>query len=327
MAALTGKCGLASSLNGESSEQPLEKESLQSADLEKGISFFKDQCVIRVANRLELRQKAYEYIHKIYLSEGYIKKENCGLRLSIFDALPETTTLVAEKNNGELGGTLTAVFDSLIGLPADELYKKELDEIRNSNQKIIEIISFGIEGKDNDSIKILAGLFYCVYLLAWRIKKTSNLVINVTPDHGKFYCEKLLFRKIGPEKKCPRVNGTEGVLLSLPLRLTNELKKQMRIFPLHMFKFSDHEEMKLANTLSQMLMPMSDEEFYTFFIEKTDVWKQASTLQKEYLKNIYPPYRVNHFSVSRALARGFAQRYSDSGDIQSTVAKISNEKN
>jgi hypothetical protein len=98
MAALTGKCGLASSSNGESSEQPLEKESLQSADLEKGISFFKDQCVIRVANRLELRQKAYEYIHKIYLSEGLLKRK-IAVWLIHFDALPETTTLVA--NNGE----------------------------------------------------------------------------------------------------------------------------------------------------------------------------------------------------------------------------------
>jgi hypothetical protein len=62
------------SLN-ETSVKPLEKENLKSADLERGIHFFGGRCVVRVANRLELRQTAYELLYEIY-SEMRIVKNN-----------------------------------------------------------------------------------------------------------------------------------------------------------------------------------------------------------------------------------------------------------
>ncbi len=62
-----------------------------------------------------------------------------------------------------------------------------------------------------------------------------------------------------------------------------------------------------------MLRPMSDEEFYTFFIEKTDTWEKASAHQKDFIRKAYPAHAINHNEVSRALARGFSKknRYSD----------------
>ena len=137
---------------------------------ENGIQFFDGNCTVRVANQIELRQKAYKLIYDLYLKSGLAKKTYNGLWLSIFDALPETTTFLAEDEKGQIAGALTIVFDSPIGLPADELYKTEIDKIRHANRQICEIVSFSINSEAISATKILAGLFYCSWLFALRIK-------------------------------------------------------------------------------------------------------------------------------------------------------------
>ena len=57
-----------------------------------------------------------------------------------------------------------------------------------------------------------------------------------------------------------------------------------------------------------MHRPMSDEEFYTFFIEKTNTWEMATAAQKKYLKKISDGRETDHFSISRALAKGIAKK-------------------
>ena len=51
-----------------------------------------------------------------------------------------------------------------------------------------------------------------------------------------------------------------------------------------------------------MVQPMSDQEFYTFFLEKTDIWEKALPLQKDHIKKVYPTDEIDHNEVSRALA-------------------------
>jgi len=308
---------------GETVVQPIEKEILKPADLDQGIQFFGGRCEVRVANRLELRWKAYEYVNNIYCREGYTTSESGNLWLSIFDALPDTTTLVAEDKNGDISGALTIVFDSSIGLPSDELYKNQIDRLRRRGRKISEIISFGINSKKKDSIKILAGLFYCAYLLSWRAQKQNDFVIAVNPRHEKLYCGKLLFTRIGPLKQYSRVNGAPAVLLNLPLSLPRKLKEKQRLFPLSLFRYSDQKEEGIARKLKQMVLPMSDVEFYTFFIEKTDVWENATPGQKKYLKEISDVHEVDHFSISRALARAVSKKYQNQNDSKNNKLKIS----
>ena len=127
MSPLTKGQTISNSSLDRTSVQPLEKEKLKSTGLEKEPLFISDRCAIRVANRFKLRQKAYEFVYNVYLDEGYINKENSKLRLSIYHALPDTTTFIAEDHKGNFCGTLTMVFDSPIGLPSDLQYKREIE--------------------------------------------------------------------------------------------------------------------------------------------------------------------------------------------------------
>jgi hypothetical protein len=290
------------------SDQFFKKENLKLVGLEKGLKFFKGQCIVRIANRLELRQKAYELIHYLYAKKGFTRNKDSDVWLSIYDALPETTTFVVEDDQGCIEGALTAVFDSPIGLPADQLYQEEIDVLRNSGGQICEFVSLGIRSTVKSPLKILTCLFYCAYLLAWRIRKSTDLVVTVNPSHENFYRRKLLFNEIGPERNYARVNGAPSVLLNVPLILYSRLEHKHRIFPLYMLNYSDIKEIDLANKIKNMLSPISDEEFYTFFIEKTDIWELCSQQQKDFIKKIYPAYEANHYEISRAFAKGFSKK-------------------
>jgi len=292
---------------------------------ENGIQFFEGKCTVRVANQLELRQKAYEMIYKLYSSMGYTQKTDDGLKLSIYDALPETTTFVAEDDQGFIEGTLTVVFDSPLGLPAEELYKKEIDQLRNAGGQIREFVSFGINNKGKNSLKYLAGLFYCAFLHAWQRDHSTVLVITVNPRHENFYCRKLFFEKIGPERNYSKVNGAPAVFLCLSLMEISRLRHKMRIFPFSMLNYSNQEELDFANKIQNLICHMSDEEFFTFFIEETDMWAKASTQQKEFIKKVYPSNKVNHNEVSRALARAFSKKNRSSDVIRKNSAKIAQQ--
>jgi hypothetical protein len=244
------------------------------------------------------------------------------LWLSIYDALPDSVTFVTKDDQGFGAGTLTVVFDSPIGLPADELYKEEIDEIRNSGHQICESVSLGIRDTAKNPTKIFASLIYCAYLHAWSKNKSSELIITVHSRYEKFYRRRIFFDKIGPERSYAKVNGEPTVLLKLSLKEINRLRRTRRIFPFNMIRWSDQRELLLADKIENLIQPMSVEEFYTFFIEKTDIWEKTLPQQKEFIKSIYPVNNADHNEVARLLAREFSKKHHFSADTQRNTTKV-----
>jgi len=304
------------------SDRFLKKEAPKFIDLDKGLKFFGGQCEVHVANQLILRQNAYKLIHDLYSQIGIVQKKDSDLWLSIYDALPDSVTFVAEDDQGCSAGTLTVIFDSSIGLPADELYKKEVDEIRNSGRQICEFVSLGISNTAKNPIKILASLIYCAYLHAWSANNSRELIITIHSRFEKFYCRRIFFEKIGPERNYAKVNGAPTVLLKLSLQEVIRLRQTHRIFPFNIMPFSDQRDLELAKKIENQVQPMSVEEFYTFFIELTDTWEKSLPQHKEFIKSIYPASNIDHNEVARLLAREFSKKHNFSEDTQRNTAKI-----
>jgi len=255
---------------------------------DRHISLFNGDCRIRVANCYELRDKAYRLIYEIYRRLGYTSQRKSGIWLSAFDALPVTATLIAENSKGEFCGALTLVFDSPFGLPTDSEFKDQIDSLRKNKAFLCELISFGTTDNTRGSVKIIAGLFYCAYLLAWRSKRATHFVINVTQNHENFYCRNLLFSREGPVRRCERAQGLPVVLLVLPFQLPNRLRSLCRIFPLSMLNYSDAREVQIADQLLGMVSPMSEDEVHAFFHENMDQYETATNEQQGILKTLYP---------------------------------------
>lgn len=301
---------------------PEEKQRLKSVSLEQPLEFFQGEVNIHIANRFDRRQNAYRLLYDLYSKMGIAEKNGDGLWLSLHDALPETITFIAENGRGEVDGALTMVFDSVIGLPADDLYKKEIDAIRHSGETVSEIISLGINSEGKASIKLLACLFYCAFLHSWHREKTSAVVITVHADYEDFYNRRVCFNKLGPVRKYTKVNEEPTVLLGVSLNELDRLRRQKRVFPFYMLPHSLQEEIYFTEFFKSKNLPMSDEEFFSFFIDKTDIWEKATPHQKDFIKGIYPENNINDWEAASAWVEEYSKNKRSTADMQGNTTKV-----
>ena len=83
----------------------LEAEALSRDDAPaQRLAFGDGRYTIRVANDRESREKAYRLVYRLYLEKEYVRPNASRMWLGAFDALPDTITLLVEKNVVEGGG-------------------------------------------------------------------------------------------------------------------------------------------------------------------------------------------------------------------------------
>jgi hypothetical protein len=285
------------------------------------------QYTIRVANDLESRRKAYQLVYGLYLEKEYAQPHPSRMWLSIFDALPETTTLLVERTDtGAAVGALTVVFDSPMGLPADNLYRPELNALRAAGRKLSEIVSLGVAEEPAAGPQILVKLFNFVYLLAKKVRGASDFMITVNPRHVRFYQRTLLFEAAGPERSYGKVGGAPALLLRLDLAIPEErvrlehgcsgdinshrlghaeaasseptaLASQgggslcppntRKSRTLYPMFHAPAEEPAIVAGLASALKPMTEQELGYFFVSETDILREASPEQRAHLQNCY----------------------------------------
>jgi N-acyl amino acid synthase FeeM len=261
-----------------------------------GIEFAGGSYRLRAASDLATRRAAYRLIYRLYLEKEYAAPHPSRMWLSLFDALPETTTLVVEHGE-EVIGALTVVFDSPLGLPADKLYKPELDAMRRAGRKPAEIVSLGVAPGAEQGTEILVQLFNAVYLLARKLRGTTDFINTVNPRHSGFYRRTMLFKKAGPARDYDKVGGAPAVLLRLDLDVPEEQirlehgpaetrpPKSRTLFK--MFYAPEREE-RVTRKLKLSLRPMTERELRYFFSEKTSLLAQASQAQRHCIEDCYP---------------------------------------
>ena len=249
---------------------------------------------------MESRRKAYRLVYDLYVEKEYAQAHPSRLWLSIFDALPETATLLVERvSDGAAVGALTVIFDSPIGLPADSVYGAELDALRASGRKLSEIVSLGVaEGLDGGP-QVLVQLYVYGSLIARRLRGATDFVVTVNPRHAFFYRRKLLFSDAGPERSYEKVGGAPALLLRLDFEDQLRAMRACRgpeaaTSPLartpYRFCHREEGEPAVAAALSRALRPMSEREMRYFFMEKTKLFTEAPARQRRFIEDCYPFY-------------------------------------
>jgi hypothetical protein len=158
---------------------------------------------IRLAKSRHLGEDAGTLVERGYTRRGY---ETYGTS----DTDPNLYTFVAY-DEGKLTGTVSIRIDSERGLSADDLYREEIDDLRQAGCKICEFTRLAVDVKAV-SKPVLAGLFHTAYLFAAKIRDCSFAVIEVNPRHVSFYRHALRFEPIGPERMNRRVNAPAVLL-------------------------------------------------------------------------------------------------------------------
>ncbi|MDR4504522.1 MAG: hypothetical protein MRK01_06985 [Candidatus Scalindua sp.] len=269
-----------------------------------GLRNFLDKIDFRVARTKEELEGAAALVHREYAKKGYIKNPNSRLRLAIHNAHPQTTTFVATAGKDVIA-TTTVILDSPVGLPMDEIYHQELNQLRVGGKKICEISMLACDTelfKNSVSMMLNSKKLFLVFFLFKHILdytkeflKLDFICITIHPKHKITY-DFLLFKDMGELKMYDEVNNAPAIAKYINLNtLEKEFKKHDRRDRYSMFIQRKTDPEKFLNKYQY-----SYQDLKYFFVEKTDIFKNAPSSQIAYLKKCYPVYNFTDMIFNKS---------------------------
>ena len=152
------------------------------------------RLVLKIAETQEELEACFKLLHDAYVGSGFMKPHPSGMRVTIYHALPTTTTLCA-KFDGEVVGTLSLIRESVFGFPLQSVF--DLQEIREKKGRIAEASALAIHPKfRNTGGTILFPLMKFMYDYCTTFFDTRHLVIAVNPNRIEMYESLLFFERL-----------------------------------------------------------------------------------------------------------------------------------
>ncbi len=153
-----------------------------------------DKLVFKLAETREELEACFRLLHDAYVEAGFMKPDASGLRVTIYHALPTTSTLLC-KHGERVIGTLSLIRENPLGFPMQRIFA--LDAVRRAGGNIAEVSALAIDPRFRSSRgRILLPLVKFMYEYATRQFDTRHLVIAVNPRHIGFYESVMCFRRL-----------------------------------------------------------------------------------------------------------------------------------
>ena len=176
-----------------------------------------DKMVFKLAETREELEACFRLLHDAYVDAGFMVPDPSGLRVTVYHALPTTSTLMCRVGD-KVVGTLSLIRESALGFPMQKIF--DLTAVRQVGGKVAEVSALAIDPRFRSSSgRILLPLLKFMYDYAARQFDTRHLVIAVNPRHIGFYESVLCFRRLKqrPVAHYDFVNGAPAVGAHLDL--------------------------------------------------------------------------------------------------------------
>lgn len=261
-----------------------------------------ERLVLKIAETKEELEACFTVLHDAYVDSGFMKPDPSGMRVTIYHALPTTTTLCA-KYDGKVVGTISLIRESALGFPLQQIF--DLTSVRKKEGLIAEVSALAIDRKfRRTGGTILFPLMKFMYEYCTTFFDTRHLVIAVNPSHIEMYESLLFFRRLTANvvENYDFVNGAPAVGATL------DLKEAMGVFREHYGSkpprrnlYAYFTEIKLPNihfpnrrfftTNDPVLTPALIDYFFNV---RTHTFENLSERKKALLHTIYdlPEYRA-----------------------------------
>jgi len=232
------------------------------------------------ADRKEL-ENAYRLVYQSYLHRGYIEPNPHQLRMTLFNAIPETVTFVS-LHQKETIATVSLVPDSPAGLPMDEIYHDEVESLRRKGHRLAEVTMLADRRLEiRRTLPVLLSLMKLVFDYARYVLKLNDLCITINPRHDEFYKRYLLFDDLGELRTYPSVRGNPAVARRLDL---DHVRAKCEGHPLLLRLF--FEELTPRALLEQRYLLSADD--IRYFAELLPIVRHAPDALLSYLRKCYP---------------------------------------
>jgi GNAT superfamily N-acetyltransferase len=259
------------------------------------------RLTLKIAATQEELEACFRLLHDAYVASGFMKPHPSGMRVTIYHALPTTTTLCA-KLDGRVVGTLSLIRESALGVPLQKIF--DLSAVKEKEGQIAEVSALAVhKGFRRSGGAILFPLMKFMYEYCSAFFDTRHLVIAVNPAHIEMYESLLFFQRLTANvvENYDFVNGAPAVGATLDLKEAPEIfRKHYASKPPHRNLHAYFTQIKLPNiefpnrrffvTNDPVLTP---ELIDYFFNIRTDTFKDLSTREKVLLHAIYdlPEYK------------------------------------
>ena len=280
--------------------------------------------VLKIAQTKEELEACFKLLHDAYVSSGFMQPAASGMRVTIYHALPTTTTLCA-KYDGEVVGTISLIRESVFGFPLQAIF--DLSNVRAKKGKIAEVSALAVHPKFRKTGgAILFPLMKFMYEYCTTFFDTRHLVIAVNPNRIEMYESLLFFQRLTETQVANYdfANGAPAVGASLDLLEAKLILK----------KAYNHKSQRknLYHYFTKLKLPnivVPGRRFYTtndpvmtptllnyFFNEVTHVFDDLGDREKALLYSIYdlPEYHkylpIGFSEEDAAYAARQSQRYS-----------------
>ncbi len=281
------------------------------------------RLVLKIAETQEELEACFKLLHDAYVGSGFMKPDPSGMRVTVYHALPTTTTLCA-KYDGEVVGTLSLIRESLFGFPLQAIF--DLNQVRERKGQIAEVSALAVHPKFRKTGgTILFPLMKFMYNYCTTFFDTRHLVIAVNPNRIEMYESLLFFERLSENSvdNYDFANGAPAVGATLDLKTAPILfkqvygKKPLRRNMHHYFIESVMPNIVLPTrryfTTNDPVMTPALLDY--FFNQRTQVFAQLDEHKKQLLHAIYnleafqavlpPTAQLNAHQVQRS-----HQRYS-----------------
>ena len=251
---------------------------------------------VELATQREHFEQAFRLVYREYLRKGYCAANPFQMRIILHNALPETVTFCLWRNDILLG-TASVVADSPMGLPMEDVYPDEVRTLRNKGRKLCEVsllaLNSEVIGKGILPLYFaerLRALFHLFKPIFWYARKTlgfTDLCIAMNPTHKMLYSS-LHFEQFGGEKVYQSVNGNPSIAMRLNFDDIDERGKKTP----GLYKLFIGKSLEIPRITD--IFHWNAEDFDYFFIENSNILKNAKQKQIEYLTYIYPKIPIRH---------------------------------
>ncbi len=171
---------------------------------------------VRPARLVEMKQ-VYDLTYKNYRKAEYVVKnwDPETQHFKKFGSLPQTTVFVAIENDRVIG-SVSMTIDSEKGLPYDEDFREQIDEVRYINgrpQRVAAVWRLVIDDEYQKNIKILLLLIQAV-IRKFRKEKVEVGLFGVHPKRKPVYTKLFRMRELGYSPGTTGLANAPSVLLS-----------------------------------------------------------------------------------------------------------------
>ncbi|CAN5392843.1 hypothetical protein BH11PSE9_BH11PSE9_01160 [soil metagenome] len=182
---------------------------------------------LKIADTQEELEACFRILHDAYVASGFMQPDPSGMRVTIYHALPTTTTLCA-KYDGQVVGTMSLIREGVFGFPLQSVF--DLTSVRAKTGRIAEISALAVHPSFRKTGgTILFPLMKFMYEYCTTFFDTRHLVIAVNPNKIEMYESLLFFERLQESAVANYdfANGAPAVGATLDLHRAPELMRQI----------------------------------------------------------------------------------------------------